>query len=74
MLVGILPEYQNKGANALLFYDLIPWYQKYGYKWGESQVMSRWKPTIKCRANGSILNTYNISGAAVIKRISNLTI
>ena len=38
MLVGILPEYQQKGANALLFYDLIPRYQKYGFKWGETNV------------------------------------
>ena len=38
MLVGILPEYQQKGANALLFYDLIPIYQKYGFKWGETHV------------------------------------
>ena len=38
MLVGILPEYQQKGANALLFYDLIPIYQKYGFKWGETNV------------------------------------
>jgi hypothetical protein len=38
MLIGILPEYQQKGANALLFYDLIPIYQKYGFKWGETNV------------------------------------
>ena len=38
MLVGILPEYQQKGANALLFYDLIPWYQKYGFKYAETNV------------------------------------
>jgi GNAT superfamily N-acetyltransferase len=38
MLIGILPEYQQKGANALLFYDLIPWYQKFGFKWGETNV------------------------------------
>jgi hypothetical protein len=38
MLVGILPEYQQKGANALLFYDLIPIYQRYGFKWGETNV------------------------------------
>ena len=38
LLVGILPEYQQKGANALLFYDLIPRYQKYGFKWGETNV------------------------------------
>jgi hypothetical protein len=34
----VLPEYRSKGANALLFYHLIPVYQKYGFKWGESHV------------------------------------
>jgi len=38
MLIGVLPEYRKKGANALMFSYLIPWYQKYGYEWGESQV------------------------------------
>jgi GNAT superfamily N-acetyltransferase len=38
MLIGVLPEYRTKGANALFFYDLIPWYQKYGFKWGETNV------------------------------------
>jgi len=38
LLVGILPEYRSKGANALLFYHLIPIYQKYGFKWGETHV------------------------------------
>jgi hypothetical protein len=38
LLIGFLPEYQQKGANALLFYDLIPKYQKYGVKWGETNV------------------------------------
>ena len=38
LLIGVLPEYRKKGANALLFYDLIPWYQRYGFKWGETHV------------------------------------
>ena len=38
LLLGVLPEYRKKGANALMFSDLIPWYQKYGFKWAESQV------------------------------------
>ncbi len=38
LLVGVLPEYRAKGANALLFSDLIPIYQKYGIEWGETQV------------------------------------
>lgn len=38
LLVGVLPEYRSKGANSLLFADLIPWYQRYGFKWGETHV------------------------------------
>ncbi|MBQ5579219.1 MAG: N-acetyltransferase [Prevotella sp.] len=38
MMIGVLPEYRTKGVNALMFYDLIPWYNKYGIEWGESQV------------------------------------
>jgi len=38
LLIGVLPEYRSKGANALLFYDLIPIYQKYGFLWGETHV------------------------------------
>ena len=38
LLIGIQPEYRAKGANALLFADLIPIYQKYGIEWGETQV------------------------------------
>ena len=38
MMIGVLPEYRSKGVNALMFYDLIPWYNKYGIEWGESQV------------------------------------
>lgn len=38
LLIGVLPEYRTKGANALLFSDLIPWYQKYGFEWGETHV------------------------------------
>lgn len=38
LLVGVLSEYRAKGANALLFYDLIPRYQKYGFEWGETHV------------------------------------
>ncbi len=38
LLVGFLPEYRAKGANALLFADLIPRYVDYGFKWGETQV------------------------------------
>lgn len=36
LLVGVRPDYQNKGVNALLFTDLIPVYQKMGFKYAES--------------------------------------
>ena len=36
LLVGVLPEYQEKGANALIFADLIPEGTKDGYLWAET--------------------------------------
>lgn len=51
LLVAIKPEYQNKGVNALLFTDLIPYFQKYGFTHAESnpelelneKVQSQWQ-------------------------------
>ena len=51
LLVAIKPEYQSKGVNALLFTDLIPYFQKYGFKYAESnpelelntKVQSQWQ-------------------------------
>lgn len=36
LLVAVKPEYQSKGVNALLFTDLIPYFQKYKFKYAES--------------------------------------
>lgn len=38
MLIGVKPEYQSKGVNALLFDDLIPIYQEMGFEYGETNV------------------------------------
>ena len=38
LLVAVKPEYLNKGVNALLFQDLIPYYIKYGFKYAESNL------------------------------------
>lgn len=36
LLVAVRPDYQGKGANALLFTDLIPIYQRLGFEYAES--------------------------------------
>ncbi len=36
LLIAVKPEYQNKGINAILFADLIPYYIKYGFTHAES--------------------------------------
>ena len=36
LLVGVRPDYQGKGVNALLFTDLIPTYQQLGFEYAES--------------------------------------
>ena len=49
-LIGVLPEYRNKGVNALLFTDLIPVFNKLGVIYAESNpeletnnaVQSQW--------------------------------
>lgn len=51
LLVAVRPDYQGKGVNALLFTDLIPVYQKLGFKYAESnpelevneKVQSQWQ-------------------------------
>lgn len=51
LLVAIHPDYQNKGANALLFQDLVPRYFASGIKYAESnpemetnsKVQSQWE-------------------------------
>jgi len=36
LLIGVVPEYQDKGANALIFADLIPKIAANGYEWAET--------------------------------------
>ncbi len=52
LLIGVLPEYQGLGVNALFFNDLIPVFNKLGYTWAETgpqlednvKELSQWKP------------------------------
>ena len=51
LLIGVLPEYRGKGANALIFDDLIRWFQRYHFEYAitgpqmESNegVLSQWQ-------------------------------
>ena len=51
LLCGVLPEYRAKGANALIFDDLIRWFQRYNFEWAETGpqmetnegVLSQWQ-------------------------------
>ena len=39
LLIGVLPEYRAKGANGLIFDDLIRWFQRYGFEWADTGPM-----------------------------------
>ena len=56
-MIGVLPEYRSKGVNALMFYHLIPWYNKYGIEWGESQV--EMESNANVQGQWSYFNTVN---------------
>lgn len=36
LLIAVKPEYQSKGVNALIFDDLIPCFNRFGYKWADT--------------------------------------
>ena len=38
LLIGVKPEYRNKGVNALIFSDLLPKYVKAGFKYAETNA------------------------------------
>lgn len=39
LLIAVLPEYQNKGVNALFFHDQIPYFKKYGIEYAETTAI-----------------------------------
>lgn len=52
LLIAVRPDYQGLGVNALFFNDLIPIYNKYGFRWAETgpqlednvRELTQWKP------------------------------
>jgi GNAT superfamily N-acetyltransferase len=51
LLIGVLPEYRAKGANSIIFDDLIQWFERYNFEWAETGpqmesnegVLSQWQ-------------------------------
>lgn len=39
LLIGVRPDYQNKGINSLLFLDIFERFHKMGLKWAESNAV-----------------------------------
>ena len=39
LLIGVRPDYQNKGINSLMIYDLVDRYRKKGFKYAETNAM-----------------------------------
>ena len=52
LLIAVRPDMQGYGVNALFFDDLIPIYNKYGFRWAETgpqlednvRELAQWKP------------------------------
>ena len=52
LLIAVRPDLQGYGVNALFFENLIPLYNKYGFRWAETgpqleynvRELSQWKP------------------------------
>lgn len=52
LLIGVRPDYQNKGVNSLLFCDLFKTYKEMGFKYAETnanletnaKVQAMWEP------------------------------
>lgn len=61
LLIGVLPEYRAKGANAILFDDLIRWYVKYGFTKALTLAMME--------TNDGVLSAWQYFDAKVVKRL-----
>lgn len=61
LLIGVLPEYRSRGANALIFNDLVQQYQRYGFKWAQAMP--------QMETNTHILNNWQYFDAHVNRRL-----
>lgn len=61
LLIGVLPEYRSKGANAILFDDLIRWYLKYHFTQALTLPMME--------TNEGVLSAWQYFDARTVKRL-----
>ncbi len=61
LLIGVLPEYRSKGANAIIFKDLVQQYIKYGFKWAQAMP--------QMETNHGILSNWQYFDAHINKRL-----
>lgn len=61
LLIGVLPEYRQKGANALIFKDLVNQYIRYGFKWAQAMP--------QMETNRGILSNWEYFDTCVNKRL-----
>ncbi len=61
LLIGVLPEYRAKGANALAFDDLIRWYHKYKFRYALTLAMME--------TNDGVLSAWQHFDARTVKRL-----
>ena len=61
LLIGVLPEYRQKGANALIFNDLVNQYIRYGFKWAQAMP--------QMETNHNVLSNWEYFDAHVNKRL-----
>lgn len=61
LLIGVLPEYRAKGANALIFDDLIKTYNKYKFKKALTLAMME--------TNMGVLSAWQYFDAKIVKRL-----
>ena len=60
LLIGVLPEYRAKGANGLIFDDLIRWFQRYGFEWADTGPMME--------TNEGVLGQWQYLGSTISRR------
>lgn len=66
LLVAVRPDYQGKGVNALIFFDLIPIFGEMGFKWAETNPQL--ETNYQSQAQWSYLENYIVKRRRCYKK------